>query len=62
MGAILSFLREAKTELIKVSWPDRKTVLQYTVIVIILSLIVAIFLGALDSLFSFLVQKYLIQS
>lgn len=62
MGAILSFLREAKAELIKVSWPDRKTVIQYTVIVIILSLAVAIFLGALDSLFSFLVQKYLIRS
>lgn len=62
MGFILSFLREAKAELIKVSWPDRKTVFQYTVIVIILSLIVAIFLGALDSFFSFLVQKYLLQS
>ncbi len=62
MGAILSFLREAKAELIKVSWPDQKTVLQYTIIVIILSLSVAIFLGALDSLFSFLVQKYLLKS
>ncbi|MBP7822585.1 MAG: preprotein translocase subunit SecE [Candidatus Moranbacteria bacterium] len=62
MGAILSFLREAKAELIKVSWPDRKTVFQYTVIVIILSLIVAIFLGALDSLFSFLVKTYLLKS
>jgi preprotein translocase subunit SecE len=62
MNAILSFLREAKAELIKVSWPDQKTVVQYTIIVIILSLTVAIFLGALDSLFSLLVQKYFIRS
>ncbi len=62
MGSFLLFLREAKAELLKVSWSDRKTVLQYTVIVIILSLAVAIFLGSLDSLFGFLVQKYLLQS
>ena len=62
MGFILSFLREARAELIKVSWPDRKTVFQYTVIVIILSFTVAVFLGTLDSFFSFLVQKYLLKS
>lgn len=61
MGSILTFLSEAKAELSRVNWPTRKLLVRYTVLVIIISIAVAIFLGGLDLLFSSLVEKFLIR-
>lgn len=55
---IWSFLKEAKVEFQKVKWPNRKETMQYTLVVIGLSLLVAIFLGGLDFLFTYLLNKY----
>ena len=44
----IQFLREVKSELIKVVWPERSQVIRTTIAVIILSIVVAIFLGAAD--------------
>jgi len=60
MQAFITFLKEAKVELARVNWPSQKEVIRYTILVVIISLIVAVFLGALDFLFSFLVEKYLL--
>lgn len=60
MQAILTFLREAKVELSRVNWPSQQDVIRYTTLVVIISLLVAIFLGSLDFVFSFLVEKYLL--
>ena len=48
MANPLQFLREAKNELTKVVWPSRRDVIKITLGVIIISLIVAVFLGAVD--------------
>jgi len=42
------FLREARMELKKVKWPTRKELLASTAVVIVLTLIVAFFLGLVD--------------
>ena len=42
------FLREARTELKKVKWPTRKELLATTAVVIVLTLMVAFFLGLVD--------------
>ncbi len=60
MQAILTFLREAKVELSRVNWPSQQEVIRYTTLVVIISLLVAFFLGSLDFVFSFLVEKYLL--
>lgn len=39
---------ESKNELLKVVWPDKKTTLNMTIAVIVISVIVALFLGAVD--------------
>ncbi len=57
---IIPFLGETKAEMKKVSWPDRQTSIKYTAIVIGGSLAVAAFLGGLDFLFSFLINKFII--
>ncbi|MCG6973402.1 MAG: preprotein translocase subunit SecE [Desulfobacterales bacterium] len=44
----LQFLREVKIELKKVVWPTRKQTIGSTVVVLILTIIVALFLGLID--------------
>ncbi|MCG2755295.1 MAG: preprotein translocase subunit SecE [Desulfobacteraceae bacterium] len=44
----LQFLREVKVELKKVTWPTRKQTIGSTIVVIILVMIIALFLGAVD--------------
>ena len=44
----IQFLRDARAELKKVKWPTKKELMAATVMVIILVLIVAIYLGAID--------------
>lgn len=60
MNAIIRFFSEAKGELIKVNWPTKDQLVRYTVLVVVISLAVAIFLGTLDTLFSYLVERFLL--
>ncbi|HHY18447.1 MAG TPA: preprotein translocase subunit SecE [Firmicutes bacterium] len=46
------FFRDIKTELRKVVWPNKKELVNYTVVVIVISLIVALFIGLIDLAFS----------
>ena len=48
VGLTKTFFREVRMELKKVTWPTRKETLAATAMVIILSVVVAFFLGILD--------------
>ncbi|MCA9364711.1 MAG: preprotein translocase subunit SecE [Candidatus Moranbacteria bacterium] len=48
MQRILSFISEARSELIKVNWPTKERTIQYSLAVLVISIAVAVFLGALD--------------
>ena len=52
MSKLIEYIRDTKGELKHVSWPTRKQAIAFTVIVIAISLIVSIYLGLLDALFS----------
>ena len=60
MGKLLTFLQEAKVELMRVNWPSQKQIIRYTTLVIVISFLVAVFLGSLDLLFSQLMERYLL--
>jgi len=45
---VKQFLKEAKTELRKVTWPTPKQTVASTSVVIIVVLIIAVFLGVVD--------------
>jgi preprotein translocase subunit SecE len=60
LSKITNYLKEVKVEIKKVNMPTRQETIKYTLIVIGLSLVVAIFLGGLDFLFTFLVSKFLL--
>lgn len=50
MSAVGNFFRECVGELKKVVWPGRTEVLSSVKVVVISTLVVALFLGALDAL------------
>ena len=52
MSKITEYLKETRGELHHVIWPSRKQTINFTVIVIVLSVLVAYFLGLFDFIFS----------
>lgn len=48
IGKSIQFLREVKAELKKVTWPSRKQTVGSTVVVLVLVMIIALFLGVAD--------------
>ena len=54
-------VREAYAELRRVTWPTREQTIQYTTLVIIISLLTAAILGTLDYIFGGLVGQFLLK-
>lgn len=54
--AIRNYINETKEEMKHVSWPTRKQIIGYTIVVILISAFVAIYLGLFDYGFRFLIQ------
>lgn len=49
---LINYLKETKQELQHVSWPTRRQAIAFTVVVIIASLLTALYLGLFDYLFT----------
>lgn len=52
MSSFFQYLRDTKGELRYVAWPTRLQTIVYTVIVILLSIFVALYLGLFDYIFT----------
>jgi preprotein translocase subunit SecE len=52
MKSVITFFSEVKSELFKVTWPKRSEVVRLTGIVLFVSLIVGLYIGGLDYLFT----------
>ncbi|TES92651.1 MAG: preprotein translocase subunit SecE [Candidatus Cloacimonadota bacterium] len=50
MQSVIQFLKEVKIELIKVTWPKKDELIGSTTVVLIVSVILAIFVGLADFL------------
>lgn len=61
MNKIITFFQEAKVELIKVNWPTKRQTLNYTGLVVAVSVAVALFLGGLDYSFSYILKTFIIK-
>jgi preprotein translocase subunit SecE len=57
MSKITEYLKETQIELKHVIWPSRSQTLYYTLIVVILSIVVAYYLGIFDFVFSKALEK-----
>lgn len=52
MFNLIKYFKEVREELTKVSWPSRQQTIQKTILVITVSVVVGIYIGALDFLFT----------
>jgi len=59
MDKLINYLKEAVAEMKKVTWPTKKETYNYTLLVIGVSLAMAVFLGGLDYIFVFIIEKTL---
>lgn len=57
--AIAKYFREVKSEMKKVVWPSRKTVINNSLIVIAAVIIIGIFIWVLDAVFQFGIFNFL---
>lgn len=55
----LEFLKEVRLEMKRVSWPSRQEAIRLTTIVIAISLVVAVFIGVLDFIFTKIMEMLL---
>ena len=49
---LFDYIRDTKAELRHVSWPTRKQAIAYTILVVVLSVAVSLYLGLFDGLFT----------
>lgn len=52
-----TFLRQVRTELTKVDWPGRRETVRLTVLVVVASVGVGLYIGGLDYLFTLLLKN-----
>lgn len=56
MEKLVNYIKGSVEEMKKVTWPTKKETYNYTLLVVGISLAIAIFLGALDFLFTWLLE------
>lgn len=57
--SLSTYFKETQAEIKHVSWPTRRQAIAYTLIVIAISIVVGIYLGVLDGVFSTLLKLVL---
>ncbi|HIE03253.1 MAG TPA: preprotein translocase subunit SecE [Candidatus Latescibacteria bacterium] len=55
---VIQFLREVRNELASVTWPTREELIGSTLAVLVLCLIVAVFVGLVDKLLTFVFRSF----
>lgn len=61
MKPIFDYLSASRSELMKVTWPNRRQTVRLTLLVVAFSLVMAVILGTLDVAFSTFVQKLIVK-
>ncbi len=61
MGKMFTFIKEAKIELTKVTWPNKDQIIRSTILVVVLSGVMAIFLGSLDYGFGYVFKLLIVK-
>jgi preprotein translocase SecE subunit len=59
---VVQFAQECWSELQKVTWPSRETVIRLTVIVILISALISVYIFAFDNLFTLTITDRIVGS
>ncbi|MBI2096327.1 MAG: preprotein translocase subunit SecE [Candidatus Taylorbacteria bacterium] len=57
---LVDYLKETKVELKHVNWPRRRQAAAFTVVVVVVSILTAAFLGVFDTLFQTLLDRFVV--
>jgi len=57
MDKIKDYLISTKSEMKEVKWPSKKQTMLFTILVIIISVVTAYFLGVFDTIFTKILEK-----
>jgi preprotein translocase SecE subunit len=60
MKSLFTYLRNVRGELTHVVWPDRTTALMHTLLIVLVSAVVAVYLAGLDYVFSGVVNRLIL--
>ncbi|OGH42713.1 MAG: preprotein translocase subunit SecE [Candidatus Levybacteria bacterium RIFCSPLOWO2_01_FULL_42_15] len=55
----VTFLREVKEELKKVVWPTQQEIVRMTILVLMISIIVGVFIGGIDFVFVKIMEVFI---
>lgn len=56
MKSVQQFIEDVQVEMRRVTWPDREQLRNATAVILIFSIIIAIIIGLMDTLFSWFVR------
>ena len=57
---LATYLKETRAELKHMSWPTRSQIVVYTIAVIVISVLTALYLGLFDYIFTIALNKFII--
>ncbi len=57
---LINYFKGTKVELTHVKWPTRKQAINFTILVVAVSIGVALFLGFFDMILGYLLQKFIL--
>lgn len=57
---IVHYLREVWVELNRVEWPSRQEIISMTIVVIVVLLVMAIYLGIFDYIYTVVIKRWLL--
>ena len=60
MSRFINYIKDTRGELAHVSWPTRKQAIVFTAIVIVISILTALYLGLFDYILSLILQKFVL--
>ena len=58
MQRLITFLKEVRAELGKITWPTRSELVESTFVVIVSVIAISIFIGAVDQVFNYLLRLF----
>jgi preprotein translocase subunit SecE len=61
MKSVVTFFSEVRSELSKVTWPKKNEVIRLTSVVFLVSVVVGLYVGGFDYLFTTVLTKILIK-
>ncbi|OFX30827.1 MAG: preprotein translocase subunit SecE [Armatimonadetes bacterium RBG_16_67_12] len=58
---VTTYLREVRVELTRVDWPTRRELVSMTIVVVVVLLALAVYLGMFDYIYTVIVKRWLVQ-